>query len=541
MSDAASREAYVAAIDIGTGSVRAAIVSAEGRILARAAVDIATHRPQGEHREQSSEEIWAATCTATRRAVAEAGVDPAAVHGLSVDATSCTLVFLDRDERPVSISTTRDTQWNVIQWADHRAIAEAEECTATGHPALRHVGGVMSPEMQIPKCMWVKRHLPEAWSQTAAVFDLADFITWRCTGFDARSACTLTCKWSYLGHSDSPWPADLHAAVGLDDAMQRTGVPALATPVGQPIGPLAPEAAEALGLTTDCIVAAGLIDAHAGVLGVLGTAIGAADGGPVDDRIGLIAGTSTCHMALSPEPRFIGGVWGPYWGAVVPGMWVNEGGQSATGALLDHIIALTGRRAEPETHRALIERIEALRAAEGFGLDPELMVLPDFHGNRSPLADPHARGVISGLTMDASEDALARLYFATALGIVFGTRHIIDAMNATGFRISHLHLTGGHARNPLLVELYASATGCTVVLPEQEDGVLLGTAALAAAGCGLHPSLPAAARAMVRSGREIAPDPVQRAHYDRRYRAFLRMHEHRRELAEMVREAPRSH
>lgn len=529
------RDACVAAIDVGTGSARAAIVTGAGEILARASVDIATNRLQGEHREQSSEEIWAAICSASRSAVAQAGVDPRAIKGLSVDATSCTLVFLDREHAPVSITASGDPRWNVILWADHRAIAEAEACTATGHKALRHVGGAMSPEMQIPKCLWVKTHLPEAWARTAHVFDLADFVTWRCTGADARSVCTITCKWSYLGHEDAPWPEDLHRAVGLEDSLARTGAPALATPVGQPIGPLTAEAAAAMGLHTGCMVAAGLIDAHAGVLGVLGAAIGAADGGPVDDRIGLIAGTSTCHMALSPEPRFIPGVWGPYFGAVVPGMWVNEGGQSASGALLDHIIALHGHTPDAATHQKLIARITELRASEGFGLDPELMVLPDFHGNRSPLADPHARGAISGLTMDLSEDALPRLYFAACLAIVFGTRHIIDAMNAAGYRIDHLHLTGGHTRNPLLVELYANAIGCTVVLPEQEDGVLLGAAVLAASGCGLHPSLPAAARAMVRTGVELPPDAGQRPHYDRRYRAFLRMLDHRRELAEMVR------
>lgn len=97
------------------------------------------------------------------------------------------------------------------------------------------------------------------------------------------------------------------------------------------------------------------------------------------------------------------------------------------------------------------------------------------------LADPKARGVISGLALDGSLDAVARLYYAGAVAIVLGTRHILDRLGEHGYRVEQLHLTGGHSRNPLLVELYADATGCNVVLGEEEDGVLLGTAMVAAA------------------------------------------------------------
>ena len=98
----------------------------------------------------------------------------------------------------------------------------------------------------------------------------------------------------------------------------------------------------------------------------------------------------------------------------------------------------------------------------------DLMVLPDFNGNRSPLAEPRARGVIHGLGLDHSFDSLARLYYATAIGIALGTRHIVDALNRHAYRIDTLHLTGGHAGSPLLVRLYADVTDCRVLLPEEQ-------------------------------------------------------------------------
>ena len=161
-------------------------------------------------------------------------------------------------------------------------------------------------------------------------------------------------------------------------------------------------------------------------------------------------------------------------------------------------------------------------------------MLPDFHGNRSPLADPRALGVISGLDLDASFDALARLYHRTAVGIALGTRHILDALNAKGYAIDHLHIAGGHTQNPLLMELYADTTGCTVVAPAEGDAVLLGTAIVAATAAGLYPDLGSASAAMARDGAVIQPNPAMRAAYDRDYRVFLTMHEQRQALDAIV-------
>ncbi len=147
----------------------------------------------------------------------------------------------------------------------------------------------------------------------------------------ARSQCTLTCKWTYLAHERPSWQGDFLRRHGIADMVERGRLPETATAIGADLGPLTAEAAEALGLTTACRVGAGLIDAHAGALGVLGGQAG--DPATLDRHLALIAGTSSCVMALSAEPRPTHGVWGPYYGAVLPDCWLNEGGQSATGAL----------------------------------------------------------------------------------------------------------------------------------------------------------------------------------------------------------------
>jgi FGGY-family pentulose kinase len=385
----------------------------------------------------------------------------------------------------------------------------------------------MSPEMEVPKLMWLKRHLPDTWAEAGHFFDLADFLTWKATGSLARSQSTLVCKWTWLAHAEPGWRQDFLDAMGVSDMIERGRLPERASPVGSDAGPLTEAAATALGLTTNCRVGVGLIDAHAGALGVLGAFAG--DIATIDRHLGLVAGTSSCVMALSREARPAPGVWGPYYGAVLPDCWLNEGGQSATGALLDHIIRWHGAGGEPtpERHRTIAQRIMALRQEEGPAFAGRLHVVPDFHGNRSPIADPDALGVISGLSLDASFDSLCRLYWRTAVGIALGLRHILDVLNAKGYAIDTLHVAGGHRRNPLLMELYADATGCTVIEPDAEDATLLGTATVAATAAGIYPTLNAACVAMHQGGRPRKPDPSARARYDRDYAIFLEMQRQR--------------
>ncbi|MGH6958842.1 MAG: FGGY family carbohydrate kinase, partial [Dongiaceae bacterium] len=256
----------VLAVDVGSGSARAGLFDSRGHLLARASHPILLERPTADHAEHSSDDIWQAICVATKEARLAAGVAPEAVAGLSFDAT-CSLVALDAEGHPASVSTTSDDRWNVIVWLDHRAVAEAAECTATGHRVLDYIGGVMSPEMETPKLMWLKRHLPRQWRRYRRLMDLADFLLWRASGKDLRSECTVTCKWTYLAHERPGWQTDYLRKVGLADLPKRAALPARAAPIGRRAGRLTRTAAAELGLTTGCAVGVGLIDAHAGALG----------------------------------------------------------------------------------------------------------------------------------------------------------------------------------------------------------------------------------------------------------------------------------
>jgi FGGY-family pentulose kinase len=521
---------FLVGVDVGTGSARAGVLSLQGQLLGRDEQPIVMRRRSAHEAEHDSEQIWSAVAAAVRRALKAAGVSGEEVAAIGFDAT-CSLVVRDRGGQSLPVAADGEARWDTIVWLDHRAIAEAEECTATGDSVLDSLGGIMSPEMQIPKLMWLKRELPEVWAEIGACYDLADFLTFKASGSLARSQSTLACKWTWNGDGSGQWPQAFLNRVGLDDLVARANLPATPSTPGADLGPLTGAAAMALGLTTRVRVAAGAIDAHAGFLGVRGGRVGEA--GMSEETLCLIAGTSNSILALSAEPRSAKGLWGPYASAILPDLWLLEAGQSATGALLDHLLRVHPAGGEPTAarHGAVIERIAALRQAEGDGFASTLFVLPDFHGNRSPLGDAAALGVVSGLGLDTDFDSLCRLYWRTALALALGTRQNLEILAGLGFYTERLLIGGGHTRNPLLLELYAETTGALVVVPNAPDVMLLGAAVLAAVAVGRYPTLATAAAGLDQGVTELAPRPAGR--YDRDYRILLEMQRQRQALLEM--------
>lgn len=540
---------FYVGVDVGTGSARAAVFDERG-----VRAGLGTHRlqrwqPQAEFHEQSSEDIWKACAHAVRAALKEGSIPIENVRGIGFDAT-CSLVALDSKGLPITVSPSGVADQNVIMWMDHRAIDEAARINATEHKALRSVGGVISPEMEAPKLLWLKRHLPNTWARAARFLDLADFLTYRATGSDARSLCTTTCKWNYRSRQGE-WDEEFFKVIGLDDLTagghERIGQEI--RPQGERAGGLTEQASAQLGLQVGTPVAISLIDAHAGGVGVLGMSLGGSPyDRPMEQRMALIGGSSTCHMAVAREERFVPGVWGPYFSAMVPGLWLAEGGQSSTGTLIDHIVYEHARgnelRAEeraPEgltAYETLNRRIEKLAHNLEFPaqLTRNVHVYPDFHGNRSPLADPTLRGMISGLTLETSRDALAVQYLATIQSLAQGTHAIIERLNEHGYDIEVLIACGGDTKNELFVREHADVTGLPVILPEEPETVLLGAAMLGAVACQDQPTVEAAMVSMSRLGQCIEPAKGAVARYHAAKREVYRlMVQHQRRYAELMR------
>lgn len=197
---------------------------------------------------------------------------------------------------------------------DHRASEEAALINDTKHKILDYVGGKVSLEMETPKMLWLKKHLNETcWSKIGKLFDLPDFLTWKCTGNDTRSLCSTVCKWNYDGLNNC-WPEDFFSQIGLEDLRTNNfevigrSVCVPGTTVGNG---LTESAANDLGLLPGTPVSTSMIDAHAGALCLFGCH---ADGieESLTSKMALIAGTSSCHMSVEKKLVWAKGNGFPY-------------------------------------------------------------------------------------------------------------------------------------------------------------------------------------------------------------------------------------
>lgn len=543
---ALSQKCCFIGVDVGTGSARAGVFDAGGQLLAAAKHQVSTWHDTGSRVEQSGEQIWSAVCESVREAVTSANVSPSDVAGIGFDAT-CSLVLVGPEGEAVPVGASGDLTRNVMVWMDHRAAGEAAEINAGDHAVLRYVGGRISPEMQTPKLLWLKRNLPQSFASAGHFFDLSDYLTWRSSGSLSRSVCTVTCKWTYLAH-EKRWDADYFKAIGLGELAEE-GFRRIGTDIvdaGTALGRGLTEAAAAdLGLAPGTAVAAALIDAHAGGIGTLG---GTADGFAPDvgSRLGYIFGTSACSMASTREPAFVDGVWGPYFSAMVPGLWLNEGGQSAAGAAIDHLVAMhpatPEARSKAEAARLSLVSWLDRRAMEMCGkaeqavrLAGGVQVVPEFLGNRSPFADPEARAVISGLGLETDVQSLVSLYVAGLCGIGYGLRQLLIKLKANDVDIELIVASGGAAQSDLVRQMLADTNGVPVAVTSTDEPVLLGSAMLAAVAAGQYATLTEAMSAMSMIDRVFRPagGDIGVLH-DKRFRAFETLQSAEREIRALV-------
>ncbi|MDU8946602.1 FGGY-family carbohydrate kinase [Ovoidimarina sediminis] len=478
---------YFLTADGGTESLRARVYDLSGNCIASHAEPYETKFSPGARAEQNPEDWWANFVTASRAAIAAAGIDPAAIEAIAYATTSCTVVALDEAGQALRPA---------LIWMDVRAHAETDAMLTTGDPALMLNGageGPVSAEWMLPKALWLKRNEPEVFDRAFRICEYQDFLTYRLTGRWAASLDNAGLRWHYRADHGG-WPVTLAESLGLGALLDKWPPEVLAP--GEVIGTLTAAAADALGLPQSVRVVQGGADALIGMIG-----LGVAQPG----QLALITGSSHLQFGVTEAPLSAPGVWGAYADIVYPGRWIVEGGQTSTGSIINWLGRLTGGLD--------FDELNAKAAALEPGSDG-LLVQDHFQGNRTPYTDPLSRGAILGLTLAHEKHHIFR---AIMEGIGFGTRAILDAFGRAGYTSTEMTVGGGAAASDLWMQIHADTSGLPVRIPASADAPSTGSAVLAGFGAGHFATIDEGIAAMVRPGRSVEPIPANVARYEEIY------------------------
>jgi ribulokinase len=490
---------YVLAIDAGTEAVKAGLFDLQGRRVALGVRSYLTYFPGPGWAEQDPDEWWEGLAGAVRDCLRAADVRGEEILGIAADATTCTLIPLRRDGRPLR---------RALLWMDVRAAEQARRVFATGDEALRYCLAGANAEWMPPKMLWFKEHEPDLYAATDVLLEYADWIAYRLTGRFTLNLNTIVQRWFYHTPSGG-WPHTLLAALGLEDLPAK--FPQAIHRVGELIGPLLPAVAAELGLPAGIPVAAGGGDAFIGLLG---------QGVSSPGDAGVILGSSNVLSALAVEEVHFPGILGSFPDAVIPGLNLLEAGQVSTGSILSWFARNFGQGAAADAAAKGIGVYQLLDCEAGrVPLGSEgLMVLDYFQGNRTPHTDSAARGMIWGLSLQAERGHIFR---ALMEGIAYGLADIVGTLQRHEFRMARLIASGGATQSPLFMQIYADVLGQPIAVTAEPEASLLGSAIVAAAGSGAYPDLPAAAQAMVQVSRQYAPDAACHA----QYQFYVRMYQ----------------
>ncbi|EPD33603.1 FGGY-family carbohydrate kinase [Propionimicrobium lymphophilum] len=485
---------FLLGVDFGTESCRAAIFDLRGNPLGFAGTPYKTNFPRPGQAEQSPTDWWEALKASVSRVLDQTGIPARQIAGISYDATTMTVVALDKEGNAL-----RDA----IMWMDVRAIKQSKRGDEAESWAKLYNGGGTMPvtaEWYPFKAAWLKENEPEIYKKAYRIVDAPDWLTFKLTGRWTVNLNTAAVR-GYYNRDFGGWPVEFFEQIGCGDVFEK--LPEDVLPLGQPVEGLSVKAASDLGLTPGIPVVQGGGDAWHGQIG-----LGVVNPG----SLAVITGSSQVMSGQSKDKIYGKGFMGGYTDAVMEGQYTVEGSLVSSGSVLKWFRDNFARDISDATERVGLNVYEVLdkKCANIAPGSDGLIVNQDFQGNRTPYTDSKARGVIWGLSLSHTAD---HMYHAIMEGVCYGTAHNLKVMEAGGFNPEKLVYCGGATKSKVWMQMYADVTGKPVTLTKVGDAVVLGSCMLAAVGVGLYESLPDAARYMVHESDVIEPNMERHEQY----------------------------
>jgi len=487
-------------IDVGTYESKGVLVDSGGRILASAARPHPMAIPRPGWAEHDAETVWWADFVSLARELPkQAGVSGPQIAAVSTSGIAPCVLPVDAAGTPLRPA--------ILYGVDTRASAEGKELTAAlGEEwILSQTGSALSSQAAGPKILWIRRHEPDVWRRTARIHTSTSYLVHRLTGrsvMDHYTAAAYGPLYNLRARGWDPRALSLVCEASLLPELDWSAAVA---------GRVSPAAAAETGLAEGTVVAVGTADAASEAV-----AAGVLDPGDCM----LMYGSTLFFVQICsglPSSR-------TQWPTVYlePGTYALAAGMSTTGALTRWFRDTFAREELAAEQGGGVNAYQALSDAAS-RVPPGsqgLMVLPHFSGERTPINDPEARGVIVGLTLSHGRPEIFR---AILEGIAFGIRHNIEAMAEAGAAPRRLVAIGGGVRNRLWVQIVSNATGLPQTV-QNTPGACYGDAVLAAISVGQLQRM-SQARRWLPSGTEVRPDPAATGVYDRLYRIYRELYD----------------
>ncbi len=481
-------------IDIGTSGTKTLAVNEKGKILADATAAYPLYHPKPLWSEQDPEDWWQATVKTVRAVVKKAKLKPADVKAIGLSGQMHGSVFLDKNGKVIR---------RALLWNDQRTAAECDEIESRAggrRQLIKMVANRAFPGFTAPKILWLRNHEPRNFDRTAKVLLPKDDVRRRLTGEFATEVSDAS-GMLLLDVAKRTWSKRLLSKLELDvDLFAKCYESEEVT------GKLTKKVAQQLGLTTDCVVVGGAGDCAANAVGT-----GIVKKGVLASSLGT-SGVMFVHsdeVAIDPQGRL------HTFCHAVHGKWHMMGvSLSAAGSLEWFVQRLcaeigAGKKTKVNPFKVLDKEAAAVPVgAEG------LFFLPYLQGERTPHADPNARGCFVGITGKHARGHVARSIME---GVTYGLRDSLDIIRGLGVPVRQIRAGGGGAKSKLWLQMQADIFGQKVYTLNAEEGPAYGVALLAAVGAGAYDKVEDACAATIRTVSETATIRKSKKYYDRAF------------------------
>jgi L-ribulokinase len=525
---------YTLGIDYGTNSVRALIVRCkDGKELGTSVVnypsghqgillDSRDHHLARQHPGDYLFGLEKSVKGAIAQAKKQRGFSADQIIGVGVDTTGSSPIPVDANNVPLALSKKWKKNLNAQcwLWKDHTSWREAAKITSIAaefRPQyIAKCGNTYSSEWWWSKLWHCLNVAPEVFDAAYSWVELSDWVPAVLAGVkDPRAVKAGICPAGHKALYADDWGGlpDKEFLAKLDPKLAglRDRLYPKAYDATEPAGQLSDEWAKKLGLRAGIPIAIGEFDVHYGAIGC----------GVTEGTLVKVIGTSTCDCGVVSAQKTvpdIPGICGIVKGAILPGYYGIEAGQSAVGDIFKWWVEGVCQ-GDAALHGQLTKEISKLRPGQS-----GLLALDWNNGNRTILVDPMLSGALIGTTLHTSR---AEIYRALIEATAFGARAIIERIREYGVPIERVVCAGGIAeKNPVLMQIYADVTGCTMLVAGSSQACALGSAVSAAVLAKAFPDFPSAQKAMT-SLKKVSykPNATARKTYDQLYGLYRQIHD----------------